>query len=753
MNAGLEARSITPGSGALSRRGFLALALSATGGLLLTRSFAADAATGPTQLGAFLRIDADGSIVIGARGCEIGQGVITALPMLIAEELDVDFARVKIEQLPYGILPGKNPGEYLPKYGPQGAGGSTSIPESWSELRQAGAEARRQLVLAAAAEWKVDAATLRTLDGKVLHPDGRSLGYRALAARAATIALPAEPAALKARAEQRVIGRPFKTVDARAIVTGAPLYAIDHRIDGAKIAMLVRCPTLDGRVKSFDDSAARKIPGVRGVYRLDGAKHDQIRSSILASGVAVVADDTWTALKARRALKIEWDHGPRHGESSAKLSAAADAALAGDEALEVWKEGDFAAALERAERRVEATYTMPFLAHSTLEPQNATIRIDEDSALLIAPLQSPGGASRILSQITGLPREKIEIRLVRSGGGFGRRLENDFVAEAAMIAKQHGGPIKLIWTREDDLAHDHFRCYGKHRFTAAIDADSKLTGWRHRVAATPRKTRAAGYEDAPEWMGCHEAQEFPAHLVPNLRQEFVTLESGMPRGWWRGPLPTFVAFPIQSFVDELAHALSRDQLAFRLELLGKPRVLSYPGHGGPEYDTGRLAAVLKLAAEKIGWGRKLAERRGIGLAAHFTFGGYTAHAIEVSVAEGGGLKIERCVCAADVGRVVNPLGLEAQLMGATVDGLGAALGLEITVENGAVVQRNFDRYPLIRSAQAPDVEVFTIEGAEAPVGAGEMGIPTAAPALCNAIFAATGKRIRDLPIGNQLVGA
>jgi len=416
----------------------------------------------------------------------------------------------------------------------------------------------------------------------------------------------------------------------------------------------------------------------------------------------------------------------------------------------VREDGDFAKAYKTAATKHEARYEMPFLAHATMEPPGALIHIEKDKALLIASLQTPSRASQTISNLTGIARKDIEIRLTRSGGGFGRRLKNDFVAEAVLIAaKANGKPVKLIWTRDDDLQHDFYRPFGVHALRAGLDKKKKIFAWSHRCAATPRNYRDSGMKTAPLYIGCIEPDDFPAGLVANLDKSFFPVASGMPRGWWRGPIHTFHAFAVQSFIDEVAITTKQDAVQLRLDLLGSPRKLTYEGEA--RFDTGRLAGVLQLAADKIGWREKRSDGHGIGIACHFTFGGYCAHALEVSV-EGKDLRIHRVVCAVDVGRPVNPLGIEAQMMGGTIDGISTALNLAITVKDGQVQQRNFPDYPLLRMAQAPqNVEVHIVESAAEPSGAGEIGIPSVAPALANAIYAATTVRVRKLPMMPELL--
>jgi isoquinoline 1-oxidoreductase beta subunit len=514
--------------------------------------------------------------------------------------------------------------------------------------------------------------------------------------------------------------------------------------------VIARCPFFDGRLKSFDDSAARKIRGVRAVVPIAAPPPGELARN-LAAGVAVVADNTWAAMQGRKALQIEWQPGAWANDSTRALEQRCRAAVASASNVQTGRaDGDMAAAWAKAAHRVEADYKMPFLAHATMEPPAAFIDLAAGRARLVASLQNPGGASRMISAMTGISRLNIAIELPRAGGGFGRRLQNDFVAEAVLVAQAVNRPLKLIWTRADDLQNDFYRPFGVHRLRAALGADGRVLGWSHRVAATSRKFRS-DLADAPDWVGTLDVDGFPAGCVPNYLAEFIDVPFGLARGWWRAPLHTFTAFAIQSFVDEAAVAARRDPLELRLEMLGEARDLEYREHGGPVFSTGRLAAVLRETTRRIDYHRRRPPGRGVGIAAHFTFGGYTAHAFEVS-ATGDAWHIENCVCVSDVGQVVNPSGVHAQLMGGTVDGISAALGQEITVEDGRVRQANFDGYPLLRITDAPRVETCVLPSAMTPCGAGEMGVPGAAPALANAIFAATGRRLRDLPLRKFSVG-
>jgi isoquinoline 1-oxidoreductase beta subunit len=519
--------------------------------------------------------------------------------------------------------------------------------------------------------------------------------------------------------------------------------------------VIARCPFFDGNLASHDDSAALKIPGVVKTIKLDAPDASEpLGAAPLSAGVAVLAENTWAALEGRKALKIEWQQRRFADESSAALEKQALARLdQPDGGTMLRKDGDVAAAVKQVarlpRRQVEATYVQPFLAHATMEPLACLVEITDNHVRVEAPTQDPAAAYAVVQRLTGLQGAQIELRFPRMGGGFGRRLDSDHVAEAVLLAQGAGRPVKLMWTREDDLIHDFYRPFSAQRLHATLDRRGNITSWRHQLASTPRNARR-GVPAERLWQGECYPDALPAGLVPNYEMIWHELESGVPRGNWRAPAHNMTAFAVECFIDEVAHASRRDPLELRLKLLGDPRTLPYRGFGGPTLDIARMTAVLEAAAERIDWKTPRRNGHGLGIACHYTFGSYAAHAFEVSIQQGK-LKIHRAVCAVDVGRAVNPLGIAAQAEGATLDGVAAALGQAITIDKGAVRQKNLRDYRIARTAAMPhDVETIVMPSAAPPTGAGEVALPSAAPALANAVFAASTVRIHRLPLLAEL---
>ncbi|MGN6312158.1 MAG: molybdopterin cofactor-binding domain-containing protein [Rhodanobacteraceae bacterium] len=739
------------------RRRFLKVLGTASGALIVGIPVAALADTPDEllgdvvlQLNPYVRIEPDGTIVIGARDPEVGQGIRTAEARIIAEELDADWLRVTVLPMALGV---ENDGNGGPRWtlGHQEARGSTSIPAAWSDLRAIGAAARTMLLQAAAQQWNVDARGLRTSLGKVIAPDGRTFGYGDLATAASNLPPPASQLPLKTPDAFRLVGQDAGDVDARDIVTGRERYAIDQWFGGALVAVIARCPYHGGTLHKLDDAEALALEGVEAVLTIP--KPDAslpLGTRPLAAGVAVLADDAWTALRARDLLKIEWQAGARLAQGDDALAAQADTLFNGAPTTPVRNDGDYDHARKRAHRAVDARYRIATVAHAELEPPNCLVRLGADHAEVVAPLQNPRGALEVVQRLTGLQPAQIDISLPRSGGGFGRRLDNDHVAEAVLLAKAAKKPIKLLWTQSDAFAHDAYRPFAVIDLEAALDRKNRITAWRQRVASTSRLAKR-GEQENRLWLSEVHPDDPPAGMIANLQLGWYALDSLLPRGNWRAGSHGVNAFAVQVFLDEIVHATKQDGLKLRLDLLGEPRQLPYRGHGGPVLDTGRLAWVLKLAADAIGWSKKRTDGHGLGLAFHFTYGGYVAHALEVSM-EGAKLVMHKAVIAADLGRVVNPLGARASLVGATLDGLSTALDLAAKVKDGRIVQRGFKDYPLATMAQLPrDVQVILVPSQEAPTGAYEMGLPGAAPALANAIFAATTVRVRQLPIWPELM--
>ena len=722
---------------AMDRRGFFKVSALAGGGFALSYYLAPVAAL--AQAGAidntarvfspnaFIRVYPDGTVKIMAKTPDSGQGVKTALPMIIAEEMDVEFDKVIIEQA-----------DLDPMYGGQAAGGSRTIATSYEAMRRAGAVARAMLLTAAAQQWGVPPDELFTENGAVIHrPTGRALTYGELALRAALLPVPdAASVRLKDPSEFKIIGSRIGGVDNPSVVTGQPLFGLDMKLPGMIYAVYERSPVFGGTVAGANLDRVKAQPGVRAAFIVPAAPG-------LQTGIAIVADSTWAAFSARRQLKVEWNEGDPAAQNSAVYDTVA-AALGAKPGTLVRNDGDVEAAFAGAKAVVEGAYSYPFIAHATLEPQNCTARFKDDRLEIWAPTQNPGDKLDQIAGVAGLPKKNITVHLTRSGGGFGRRLNNDFAVETVAIARRAGAPVKLTWSREDDMRHDFYRPAGWHFLKGAVDAAGRLSAW-HNHFVTVGLNSDTNVGSSAGLSG----DELPARFLANYRLEQSIQSTNVPTGPLRAPGSNGLAFVMQGFLDELAHAAGRDPLEFRLELLGADRLLPAANNRGPVYDTARMKGVLRRVGEIAGWGKTLPRGRGQGVAFHFSHAGYVAQVAEVSVAPDGTLKVHQVWCAADVGPIVNRSGAESQILGAITDGLSAAWLQEITLDRGRVTQANFNDYPLLRIPDAPPVEAVFIESKHPPTGLGEPGLPPTPPAICNAIFAATGKRIRQLPISRS----
>jgi isoquinoline 1-oxidoreductase subunit beta len=681
---------------------------------------------------AWVRITPDNQVTLILGKSEMGQGIMTALPMILAEELSLDWTKVKIAQAPTN-----------PKIYDHGTGGSGSIAGSWMPLRQAGAAAREMLLTAAAQRWNVNRNTCKVENGGVLHGARKQfLTYGELAADAAKLPMPDfHSVPLKSSADFTIVGRDQRRVEVLGKITGAAKFGIDSRPADLQYAVIARCPVFGGKVAKFDATKAKTVPGVRDVIAIDAVA----LGAFSTGGVAVLADNSWAAMQGRKALTISWDEGPHAAESSTSLRQqfVENAAKPGKV---VRNEGDADSAIAAAPKKVDAVYELPFAAHACMEPMNCTVHIRPDGAEAWVPTQAPQWAQDIIAGVSKLPPESIVVHTTLMGGGFGRRYQADFVMEAAQVAKAIGKPVMVLWTREDDMQHDFYRPASYHRVQGAIDAQGGLLAWKHFQTST---SIAAMWEknglEKPEQSEFGTASFIP-YRTPNYRVEYTLAQSGVPRAWWRSVEHSSSGFVVESFVDELAAAAGADSLAFRLKLLGAAR--SIPDFGSAEgkpLNTARLEGVLQLAAEKAGWGTALPKGVARGLATYYSFETYTAAVAEVSVKDGQVL-VQRVVYAVDCGRPINPDGVTAQVESAAIYGLSAMMHDAITVDRGRVEQGNFNDYQMPRIRETPKIEVHVVSSNEDPTGIGEPGLPVIAPAVCNAIFALTGKRVRRLPI-------
>ena len=729
----------------LDRRSFLQMSALAGGGfalglydqpLALSSAVAQTRAKAQFSPRAFVRIAPDGVITIMAKSPEIGQGMKTTLPMLIAEELDADWTAIRVEQADLDET----------VYGSQSSGGSFSTPNNWDPLRRVGAACRQVLLAAAAQQWSVPASDCATAPGCVVHgPSDRTISYGDLANLAAKLTPPPlESVTLKSPSDFRIIGKSKPNVDNLSIVTGKPLFGIDVTVPGMLYAVIERCPVFGGKVKSFNQDQIAKLPGVRHVFVIDGTlPPDGVISSEpgLEPGVAIIADTWWQAQSARSNLKVDWDFGTGATQSSDAFAKQAAVLLNSPPANTIRTDGDFDTAIKGAAKVVEANYAYPFIAHAPLEPQGTTASLKDGKMEIWTTSQSPGGGRRNVSRLLNIPETDITVHICRIGGAFGRRLVNDYMVEAAWIAKSVDAPVKLLWSREDDFGHDTYRPGGFHSFKAGIDPQGKLVAFRQHLVTYGEGARYVS-------SGNIDGNEFPAGRVPNYSLYTTAMPLRLRTGPLRAPGSNALCFVGQSFIDEIATAAGRDPLDLQLELLDAAPL---PGKGRPNpLKPERLKGVLKLVAEKSNWAhRKSTPGKGMGIACYFCHLGYFAEVAEVTVDAKGKVTVNHVWAAGDIGsQIINPRAAESMVYGSIIDGM-SHMAQEITLAEGRVEQTSFHQHPVIRMRQTPIIDIYWNITDNPPTGLGEPALPPILPAVANAIFAATGKRVRTLPLARS----